>query len=265
MYKLIVSDVDGTLANNRKEVTPRTARAVRAAAERGVVVTLATGRTRQGIGDFLNYTSPDAPVIFANGAYISTASSDRLLYERLLDAETVREIWRRGEERGSGLVAWSRGRLFINRESGAMTLYQKVTASEAVVTPAPDSFAEQGVTKMLWVDKAENIVSALNELSAKPIPGACWFTSTPYYLEFAQHGVTKGKGLCRVAAFCGISPAEIIAIGDGMNDLSMLSYAGLGVAMRNAPEALRRAADFIAPSNEEDGAAQVIEQFILNQ
>jgi len=107
--KLIITDIDGTLLNRDREVAPRTARALQRAKERGVSVTLASGRTLMGIGDYLPYASPGVPVIVYNGAILARADSLELLYERCLDASAVREIWTRGRAGGNSAWQWWSG------------------------------------------------------------------------------------------------------------------------------------------------------------
>lgn len=262
--KLIITDIDGTLLNRDREVTPPTDRALRRAKERGVLVTLSSGRTLLGIGAYLHYASPGAPVIVYNGAILARADSLELLYERCLDASAVREIWARGRELGMGLVAWRRTELFVNRLDGPMQYYRNLShATARLVASDPEPFAG-AVNKMIWVGKAERVAAALEDLKARPVRGADWFTSEPEYLEFAPSGVSKGTGLLLAGEICGVEPEEIMAVGDEMNDLPMLERAGLGVAMGNAPEAVRRAADTVTASCEEDGLALAIERFVLS-
>jgi len=161
------------------------------------------------------------------------------------------------------MVVWRRKELFVNRLDGPMRYYRNLSLAAAHLASDPEPFAG-GANKMIWVDEAERVAAALEDLKARPVRGANWFTSEPEYLEFAPFGVSKGTGLLLAGEICGIEPAEIMAVGDEMNDLPMLERAGLGVAMGNAPEAVRRAADTVTASCEEDGLALAIERFVLS-
>jgi Cof subfamily protein (haloacid dehalogenase superfamily) len=261
--KLIITDIDGTLLNRDREVTPRTARALQRAKDRGVLVTLATGRTLMGIGAYLQYASPGVPVIVYNGAILASADSQELLFEQCLDASAVREIWARGQELGMAMVVWKRKELFVNRLDGPMLYYRNLSFAAARLASDPEPFVG-GANKMIWVSEAEHVSAALEDLKMRPVRDANWFTSESEYLEFAPFGVSKGAGLLLAGKLCGVKPSEIMAVGDEMNDLPMLERAGLGVAMGNAPEAVRRAADTVTASCEEDGLALAIERFVLS-
>ena len=262
--KLIITDIDGTLAARGQEVSPRTSEALRRAVDRGVMVTIATGRTRKSAQKFLDCTSPDAPVIFANGALVETAETGRLLYKRFLKEETVRAVWKRGQLYGSVPVAWTDGALYIEAAGRDLRQYQKLTMTLAQFVTDPEIFARDDVIKMLWTDNdPARIASALEMLSADPIADANWFTSDPHFIEFVHREVDKGTGLRWLAESYGFVPEEIMAVGDEMNDIPMLEFAGLAVAMDNALAPVKQAADTVTASCEEDGLAQAVERFVL--
>jgi Cof subfamily protein (haloacid dehalogenase superfamily) len=118
---------------------------------------------------------------------------------------------------------------------------------------------------MLWYDDIERINSFERELHGKLGPSVNFHTSQPIYLEFVDRNASKAIALEKLGQYYNIKREEMIAVGDGFNDLSMIEYAGLGVAMENAPDEVKKAADFLTLSNEEDGVAFVIEKFIFNQ
>ena len=129
----------------------------------------------------------------------------------------------------------------------------------------PETIAKQGISKILWSDEPERTAKVQAELPRKlHAEDVTYFTSGPRYLEFVDEKVSKGAALVRLAVQFGTESDAIIAIGDGMNDRTMLEYAGLGIAMGNAPDKLKAVADFITGTNEEDGVAQAIERFIVS-
>jgi Cof subfamily protein (haloacid dehalogenase superfamily) len=262
--KLIITDIDGTLAIRGQDVTTRTAETLRRAADRGVMVTIATGRTPLSARKFLCYVSPDAPVVFANGALVETAETGRLLYKRCLLQETVREVWNRAPRIGLVPVAWTDSTLYIEAGGRDLRQYQKLTMTLAQFVTGPDAFARDNIIKMLWTGNDPALIAAaLEALAADPPANANWFTSDPCFIEFVHREVTKGAGLRRLAESCGFAPEEIMAVGDEMNDISMLEFAGLSVAMGNALEPVRQAADYVTASCYEDGLAQAVERFVL--
>jgi hypothetical protein len=121
----------------------------------------------------------------------------------------------------------------------------------------------KGINKLLWYDEIERINAFEKEMHDLLGPSVNFHTSQPFFLEFVDVNASKAIALEKLGAYYGIQREEMIAIGDGFNDLSMIEYAGLGVAMENAPEEIKRIADYVTLSNENDGVAYVIEQFIL--
>ncbi len=113
--------------------------------------------------------------------------------------------------------------------------------------------------------REEELQSVRSAYLADPIPGLAGFCSSSVMLEFMRNDADKGTGLAALAARLGIAREEVIAIGDGENDIPMLRWAGLGVAMANAPDDVKAAADLIAPHCDEDGCAQIMEKYLLNE
>ena len=263
MYKLIVTDIDGTLAGWDGRVSRRNEEALRAAAARGILVTLATGRTRESATPYLQYATPHTPAIFANGAVIAEADTGRVLFDCPLSPAAVAAIWERGRQCGAGQVVWSGGVPWLDGEDTAMEAYRRHLRTPPRLATDAAAFRDTGATKVLWVAPEDNIRRYVAELAERPIPGVNWHTSSPTFLEFVSEGASKGEALRRVAAICGIAQEEVFAAGDEMNDLPMLRWAGLGVAMENGVEGLRGAARHITASVAEDGLAQAIERFIL--
>jgi hypothetical protein len=122
----------------------------------------------------------------------------------------------------------------------------------------------QGINKMLWYDEIERINAFEKEMQNKLGASVNFHTSQPIYLEFVDINASKAIALEKMGEYYGIKREEMIAVGDGFNDLSMIEYAGLGVAMDNAPDGVKRASDFVTLSNEDDGVAYVIEKFIFD-
>ena len=143
--------------------------------------------------------------------------------------------------------------------------YSTISGTEPVLYTEIEQLIEKGINKILWYDDVERIEEYERELKTILSPTVNFHTSQPFFLEFVDINASKAIALEKLGSHYGICKEEMIAIGDGYNDLSMIEYAGLGVAMENAPQEIKQAADFVTLSNEDDGVAYVIDKFILNE
>ena len=263
--KLVAVDVDDTLLNSRKELTPAVREAIEAVKARGTRFTIATGRDIRGLQRFQNILSPAVPVITYNGAEIRMSGSGELISAVCLPVSSALEIIRRGLEKGFSVIVWSKGVLYIGQPGiysrGYSDMYgiQERELSDKDIAP----LAKQGITKVIWAGERGLIGNLERAYRVNPIPGSDCCTSDPSYLEFMAEGVNKGAGLRAAAEALNLSSAEVMAVGDGHNDLPMLRWAGLAVAMGNASEEVKSAAGYVTDSCEEDGLAKALRRFIL--
>jgi Cof subfamily protein (haloacid dehalogenase superfamily) len=257
--------MDGTLLNEKKEVTPETQKALLKATSRGLIVTACSGRPLQGLTKYAYLFSPDVPVVTYNGGMVVTADTQRVLFSKTLKPEAAIEIIKRGLSEGAIIIVWSDNALYVSELSDKTLWYAGLSGSKRELMTEPELLAAKGIVKIIWMDKPERTVEHYKYAEAKPVEGARAVVSAPEFLEFMDEAVSKSEGLKTVAAYYGIKREEIMAIGDNFNDLDMLKYAGLGVAMGNAPEVIKAAADYVTLSNEDDGIKKVIEEFIFNE
>lgn len=264
-YRLIAADIDGTLVNDKREVTPRTKKRIHEAINKGVIFVISSGRPVQGVRIITRQLEADIPVITYNGAMVITGESRRVIYSCTMKKEDVIMIEKLGRERDTTIAIWSDNKLYVNRMDERAARYSDLSGSEALLYENAEELAERGVNKILWYDDVERINAFRDELNGRLNPSVNYHTSQPFFLEFVDVNASKAIALEKLGEFYGIKREEMIAVGDGFNDLSMIEYAGLGVAMANSPEEIKRAADFVTLSNEDDGVAYVIEKFILSR
>jgi len=262
-YRLVASDMDGTLLNSRCEVSENTKLAIRRAVDKGVIFTLATGRPIQGVANFIPLLSRDAPVITYNGAVIVTGDTNRVLYSQPVLPDSAREILRLSRELGTTAVVWAGGRLFSDKLSELVMEYSDLSCVKPELNIGDDDVISLGVSKILWYDTAERTADFLSMFSSSAPEHITVCTSTPNFLEIFDDRTSKGLALEQVCRIYGIDRSEVIAIGDGFNDLSMLDFAGLGAAMDNAEQEVKAHADFVTRSNEDGGVAYILEKFVL--
>ena len=262
-YRLLASDIDGTLITSKQELTSETLSAIEALKAQGKYFTLSTGRPIMGVSKYTHLVSPGVPLISYNGAMIIRPDNGEIVFERGLSADSALEIIRRGNEHDTIVIVWEKNRLFANKINEQVEGYSRITGEAINVISNPDEVISLGVTKCLWLDSAENIAAYRNDLIANPIAGINFCTSTPQLLEFMCEGVSKGEGLRKVCEYCGVDISEAIAAGDELNDLSMIEAAGLGVAMGNAHNDIKAAANYITLTNDENGLADMIGKYML--
>ena len=261
--KLIAVDVDGTLLNSRKELTGPVLDAVEAVKRKGILFTIATGRDIQGLRSFAHILSPQVPVITYNGAEIRREGSGELISAVSLPEKSSMEIIRSGLEQGFSVIVWSRGVLYIGQAGVYSRGYSDMYHIRESDLTDPQALAQQGVTKVIWAGEPSQIAELESGFRVAPILGSECCTSDPSYLEFMARGVNKGAGLRAAAKVLGLRRSEVMAVGDGHNDLPMLRWAGLSVAMGNASAEVRASAQFVAESCDRDGLADALNRFVL--
>ena len=267
-YKMIVLDLDGTLTNNKKEITPRTKQALMQAQAAGVHVVLASGRPTYGIvplAEELKLKENRGYILAFNGGEIIDCTNNEVLFEQKLDEQLVPILFQEAKKAGMEILTYQgEGIAATNKDD-------EYVQHEAFINKMPvmqyDDFLNQlvyPINKCLIVGDP----TPLHELEirlAKELEGKMEvYRSADFFLECVPLGIDKARSLGRLISTLGIQREEVIACGDGYNDLSMIRFAGLGVAMANATEDIQREADFVTLSNEEDGVAHVIERFILS-
>ena len=263
-YKLIASDMDGTLLNDKSELTERTKTAIIRAVEAGVLFVAATGRAMSGV-EFVNALfDADMPFITLNGAVAIMGKSRRIIASTDLDFDLAKETYELGVSRGVSVIVWTGDRLWGCRECEDTIRYQEIACSKMTFISDFNELKGLGISKVLWIDTWQNIEKYRIELVERYKGILNCFPSRPVYLEFVSIDADKGIALEEIAKATGIDRSEIIAVGDGYNDVSMLKYAGLGFAMANAPDDVKAACGRVALSNNEDGVADVIERYILS-
>ena len=267
-YKMIVLDLDGTLTNNKKEITPRTKQALMQAQAAGVHVVLASGRPTYGIvplAEELKLKDNGGYILAFNGGKIIDCTNNEVLFEQKLDEQLVPILFQEAKKAGMEILTYQgEGIAATNKDD-------EYVQHEAFINKMPvmqyDDFLNQlvyPINKCLIVGDP----TPLHELEirlAKELEGKMdVYRSADFFLECVPFGIDKARSLDRLISSLGISREEVIACGDGYNDLSMIRFAGLGVAMANAAKDIQSEADFVTLSNEEDGVAHVIERFILS-
>lgn len=265
-YEILVLDIDGTLTNSEKIITERTKEALFALQERGHKVVLASGRPTPGImpiAEQIRLKDFGGYILAYNGAKVLNCQTGEVIYQKSLPQESIKEIYGAAKEFKTGLLSYDQDGIITPE---APDEYIKI---EAKINHLPvkqvDNFVEYinyPVNKCLMT--ADGLYLADVEVQMKKRFGNLLniYRSEPFFLEIMPQSIDKAYSLGKLLETLGMTKDQMICCGDGYNDLSMIQYAGMGVAMANANEQVKEAADFITLSNDEDGVAHVIHKFM---
>ena len=271
--RMIGVDLDGTLLNSEKQLTAYTREVLKKAIEQEVAGVVATGRPFSGVPDELKHFPGIRYALTANGARILDMQKQKVVYENLLSVESsekVIDILRKHHAIHEFFVD---GVGYMN-EDGLKNVYayfedpHMAEYLQSTRIPVKD-VKEKLQTMKCEVDKLQGIFrnqkdkeEALEELNT--LSGIVVTAAMDNNLEINKEGTNKGLGLLQLGKSLGISREEIMACGDGGNDVEMLKEVGFAVAMANGSDPVKKAADFVTVSNDEDGVAKAIERFVLD-
>jgi len=264
--RLLAIDLDGTLVNDRLEMDPRDVAAIKAATATGVTVVLATGRMFKSS---LRYAQPlglTGPIINYQGAVVREIASGDIWYRCELTVPMQQRVLAFAEPRDWHVNAYVDERVYTARARPEADLYARVAMVPYEVVGPLSKWVRHDSTKMVLVDlDPADVPKRIAELTAWMGDVGRVTRSLDWFVEVVNPEVSKSRALAMVADRLGVAQAEVAAIGDNLNDQDMVSWAGLGVAMGNAPEALKAVAKHVTGRIGEAGVAQVIERFVIGK
>lgn len=266
-YKILVLDIDGTLTDKRNVLTPFTLSTLTKVQQKGVKVVLASGRPTYGIMPLAKELGLDTfggYILSFNGGKIINVSTMETIYESILEKELLPDLYQMTSQAGAVLLTYQNEFIITEDPDDKYAQHEmyltkmkakKVEDFCAAVDFAPDKCLAVGDPEKLVPLEATILEKFSDKMNA--------YRSQDFFLELVPKGIDKAQSLERLLKHTGLEREEMIAVGDGFNDLSMIKYAGLGVAMENAQQAVKDAADYITLSNDEDGVAVMAHKFIL--
>lgn len=265
-YKFLVLDIDGTVTNSQKQVTKKTLEAVTALQKRGIPVAIASGRPIQGVtkvASVLRFQDFGSFVLPFNGARILNFKTMECVYAKNLPLHLPGRLVRDARENGVGIITYEQDRIIAGTEPDPyMQLEAGINQIPIVWREDFESYVKFPVPKCLLTGDPVDLEALEPMLAQKYCHEAQVFRSEPYFLEVTPKNVDKAYCLKHLLEILGIKREEMVCCGDGFNDVSMIQFAGLGVAMANAQERVKEVADYITENdNDHDGIAEVIEKF----
>ena len=264
--KLLLLDLDDTLLDSKGELSLRTQTAVNRAVEQGVTVAIASGRMHTSLLSYVERLNTHGPVVSYNGALIKDSVTGETIYSNPVPLELAKDILRYAQENNFYSQFYTEQDYFFEEHCELSEGYYRSTdlkgialgsgLADKIETPPP---------KLLLIDHDLDKVLLHTEKLRNIFGDKLYITrSKGQYIEIMNKGVNKGGALKKMCELFSTDIVDSMAIGDGLNDLEMIKSAGVGVAVATAVKELRDAADIVCKSSDENGPAEIIEQYILN-
>lgn len=267
-YEVLVLDIDGTLTNSKKEISPKTLDAVIRAQEEGIKVVIASGRPTAGIKKIAKTIKLDeygGYILSYNGAKIINYQTGEIVYNETLPEEMIPSIYEEAVDNNVGIVTYEGNDAIagngIDKYNEIEARINSIGLREVEDFP---NYVNFPINKCLLTGEPEHMAEVEQKMKDRFGNFLNIYRSEPFFVEVMPQNIDKAYSLGKLLKYLNLERTQMIACGDGFNDLSMIKYAGLGVAMANAQEVVKEAADYITLSNDEDGVAKVIDKFMLN-
>jgi len=266
-YNLLVLDIDGTLINNKKEITPYTKSILLKVQQIGIKIVLASGRPTHGvlsIAKELELDKNGGYILSYNGSQIIDMATNELLFEKRVDPAMIPYLERKARKNNFAIFTYHHDTILTDQPDNRWI--QQEAALNNMQIKETEHFSESidfSPCKCMLVSDDEEALTGLENHWKRRLAGSLdVFRSEPYFLEVVPMQIDKANTLSVLLEKLSINPKNVIAIGDGVCDVSMIQLAGLGIAMGNAQESVKACADYVTDSNENDGVAKVVEQIL---
>lgn len=267
-YKLLVLDVDGTLLNDEREISKRTLAALLKVQQMGVRIVLASGRPTYGLmplAKTLELGNYGGFVLSYNGCQIIKAQNGEILFERRINPEMLPYLEKKARKNGFAIFTYHDDTLITDSPDNEYIKNEALLNNLKIIKEDEFSTAiDFAPCKCMLVSDKKKALIGLEQHWEKRLAGTLdAFRSEPYFLEVVPCGVNKANTLGALLEHLGVTREEVIAVGDGVCDVTMLQLAGMGVAMGHSQDSVKVCADYVTASNEEDGVALAVEKLIL--
>ena len=265
-YKMIVLDLDGTLMSSKNEILPETKEALIRAQQEGLKVVLASGRPTVGLLKAVKELQLDEYGGFTlsfNGGRIINVQTNERIYDSSLPPEVCHELYDLSREMNINIMAYEEDSIITTDDDEYIQIESRINDMPINrVASFKDSVVSNSV-KCLATGAPEHIALVEQQVLERLGDRLSICRSMPFFLEFMPQNINKAYSLQKLLDHLGLDKSELIACGDGYNDLTMVEFAGLGVAMGNAVDTVKEKANFLTASNDENGIARVLEKFVF--
>ena len=268
-YEIIALDVDGTLTNSEKKITPRTRRALIEAQRQGKKVIVASGRHQFGLKDIAAELELDrfgGYIMAFNGGRVIDAATGEVLSAKYFPHEYIKPVYDAVSDANLTVITYEGDSIIMNEKVNDYSFVEaKILGMDYKQVSNFTDYVTFDINKMLIVGEPA-VINEYEQLLNSTFKGYIdVFKSCPFFLEVMPFGVNKGACMPSVLQKLGLSREQLIACGDSYNDMTMIAYAALGVCMENGAEDVKKISDLVTSSNDEDGVAKVVEEYMLHR
>ena len=269
-YKLLVLDVDGTLLNDAKEISKRTLAALLKVQQMGVRIVLASGRPTYGLmplAKMLELGNYGGFILSYNGCQIINAQNGEILFERRINPEMLPYLEKKARKNGFALFTYHDDTIITDSpENEHIQNEARLNDLQIIKEEEFSAAVDFAPCKCMLVSDDEEALLGLEDHWKRRLNGALdVFRSEPYFLEVVPCAIDKANSLGALLEVLGMKREEVIAVGDGVCDVTMIQLAGLGIAMGHSQDSVKACADYVTASNEEDGVAVAVEKAIISE
>lgn len=267
-YRMLVLDLDDTLLKDDRTVSELTRRRLLEAQQQGMIVVLASGRptyAMQHLAKELCLAEYGGYFISFNGARITSCADQHILLSVDISHAQMCKLFDLAQEHGVYIQTYTEDHILVSKDNEYTQIEKEITGMDVIECADFKAEIPKTAVKAMMLEHPDRLKEV--EKALRPVvENELYMTITkPFFLEFMNPAVDKGKSLVTLAQHLNVPMEQVIAVGDSYNDISMLKAAGLGVAMGNAVEAVKQAADYETADNEHDGVARVVERFFLQK
>ncbi len=262
-YRLLVSDVDGTLVDKQKRLTPGTIAAVKRVEAAGIRFTIISARPRSGMMPIAEALAIEGPMAAFNGGIVFHRDGT-VDAHHVIDPTVARGVFGLLDGLDTDIWVFADDRWYSSTDQGEHVEHERVASNQAPIVTTDFVALLDGADKITFVSDAPATLAELHRRIDERFAGrATVAQSQTYYLDITALAANKGDGITALAAAAGVPLADVVAIGDQANDLPMLARAGLSIAMGNAPAAVQAAAMQVTAGNDADGVARAIDRYLI--
>ncbi len=263
--RLLALDLDGTIVSGEHGVTPRVRTAIGRAQEQGTAVTIATGRMFRSARRFAQELEITAPIICYQGALVRDSATGETLHARVLPVQPALDVVAFAKARRWHINAYVDDELYMEAATPEGRFYAETSDVPIRLIPDLAAAVHRGTTKLVIVADEADVPAIVEDMDARFGTVLAITRSHPRFAEAIGQDVGKGQALHLLARALDVPPEATMAIGDNLNDLDLVTAAGVGVAMGDGDPRVRAAADWVTATYAEDGAALAIERFVLGE
>lgn len=264
-FKILGLDIDGTLTNTKKEITPKVREAILEIQKKGIPVLLVSGRPTEGIipiAKMLDMEEFGGYILAFNGGKIIDAKTKEVIYNKHIPDEEIHNIWQFAKTNELTILTYRHGKIITNNANNEyVEIESRINKMETEQVLDFEAELVRPCDKFLIVGDPKIMEEKVKEMQELFLGRLNIFRSEPFFIEIVPMGIDKAQSLSVLLEKIGCTKEELVACGDGRNDVTMVDYAGMGVAMENACEEVKAVANFITKSNDQDGVALAIERY----